>query len=298
MGQFVNPFTDIGFKRIFGQEISKPLIIDFLNNLLEGERKITDLSFLDKEIPAQTIDGRSLIYDLYCKDEKDEYFIVEMQNKSQPYFKDRSIYYASQAIAQQGEKGLEWEYKIHAVYLVAMLNFSLPDIGTTFRTDVALMDMKSKELFSEKMRMIYLQLPYFKKEAETCENDFERWIYVLKHMETLNRLPWMAQNSVFKRLAQIADISSLTKEERIKYDKSIKQYRDALSVYEGARLSGRAEGRVEGRVEGRAEGRAEGLKEGEAKGLQSTARNMKAKGFSTELIMEVTGLTAEAIEAL
>lgn len=282
MGQFVNPFTDIGFKRIFGQEISKPLIIDFLNNLLEGERKIADLTFLDKEIPAQTIDGRSLIYDLYCKDENDEYFIVEMQNKTQPYFKDRSIYYVSQAIAQQGEKGVEWEYKIHAVYLVAMLNFTLPDIGTTFRTDVALMDMKNNELFSEKMRMIYLQLPYFKKEAEACENDFERWIYVLKHMETLNRLPWMAQNSVFERLAQIADISSLTKEERIKYDKSIKQYRDAINVYEGARLSGRAEG----------------LKEGRAEGILSTARNMKAKGLSTELIMEVTGLSTEAIEAL
>lgn len=282
MGQFVNPFTDIGFKRIFGQEISKPLIIDFLNNLLEGERKIADLTFLDKEIPAQTIDGRSLIYDLYCKDENDEYFIVEMQNKTQPYFKDRSIYYVSQAIAQQGEKGVEWEYKIHAVYLVAMLNFTLPDIGTTFRTDVALMDMKNNELFSEKMRMIYLQLPYFKKEAEACENDFERWIYVLKHMETLNRLPWMAQNSVFERLAQIADISSLTKEERIKYDKSIKQYRDAISVYEGARLSGREEGRAEGRAEG----------------ILSTARNMKAKGLSTELIMEVTGLSTEAIEAL
>lgn len=282
MGQFVNPFTDIGFKRIFGQEISKPLIIDFLNNLLEGERKIADLTFLDKEIPAQTIDGRSLIYDLYCKDENDEYFIVEMQNKTQPYFKDRSIYYVSQAIAQQGEKGVEWKYKIHAVYLVAMLNFTLPDIGTTFRTDVALMDMKNNELFSEKMRMIYLQLPYFKKEAEACENDFERWIYVLKHMETLNRLPWMAQNSVFERLAQIADISSLTKEERIKYDKSIKQYRDAISVYEGARLSGREEGRAEGRAEG----------------ILSTARNMKAKGLSTELIMEVTGLSTEAIEAL
>ena len=294
MGKFVNPFTDIGFKRIFGQEISKPLIIDFLNNLLEGERKIADLTFLDKEIPAQTIDGRSLIYDLYCKDENDEYFIVEMQNKTQPYFKDRSIYYVSQAIAQQGEKGVEWEYKIHAVYLVAMLNFTLPDIGATFRTDVALMDMKNNELFSEKMRMIYLQLPYFKKEAEACENDFERWIYVLKHMETLNRLPWMAQNSVFERLAQIADISALTKEERIKYDKSIKQYRDAINVYEGARLSGRAEGLKEGR----AEGRAEGLKEGEAKGILSTARNMKSKGLSTDFIMEITGLSAEAIEAL
>ena len=88
----------------------------------------------------------------------------------------------------------------------------------------------------------------------------------------------MAQNSVFERLAQIADISSLTKEERIKYDKSIKQYRDAISVYEGARLSGRAEGRAEG--------------------ILSTARNMKAKGLSSELIMEVTGLSAEAIEAL
>ena len=298
MGKFVNPFTDIGFKRIFGQEISKPLIIDFLNNLLEGERKIADLTFLDKEIPAQTIDGRSLIYDLYCKDENDEYFIVEMQNKTQPYFKDRSIYYVSQAIAQQGEKGVEWEYKIHAVYLVAMLNFTLPDIGTTFRTDVALMDMKNNELFSEKMRMIYLQLPYFKKEAEACENDFERWIYVLKHMETLNRLPWMAQNSVFERLAQIADISALTKEERIKYDKSIKQYRDAINVYEGARLSGRAEGLKEGRAEGRAEGLKEGLKEGEAKGILSTARNMKSKGLSTDFIMEITGLSAEAIEAL
>ena len=286
MGKFVNPFTDIGFKRIFGQEISKPLIIDFLNNLLGGERIITDLTFLDKEIPAQTIDGRSLIYDLYCKDENDEYFIVEMQNRTQPYFKDRSIYYVSQAIAQQGEKGLEWEYKLHAVYLVAMLNFTLPDIGSTFRTDVALTDMKSNVLFSDKVRMIYLQLPYFKKEAGDCENDFERWIYVLKHMETLNRLPWMAQDSVFERLAQIADISALTKEERIKYDKSIKLYRDAINVYEGARLSGRAEGR------------AEGLKQGRAEGVLSTARNMKSKGLSHEPIMEITGLSAEAIEAL
>ena len=105
-------------------------------------------------------------------------------------------------------------------------------------------------------------------------------------METLNRLPWMAQNSVFERLAQIADISALTKEERIKYDKSIKQYRDAINVYEGARLSGRAEGLKEG------------LKEGEAKGILSTARNMKSKGLSTDFIMEITGLSAEAIEAL
>ena len=294
MGKYVNPFTDIGFKRIFGQEISKPLIIDFLNNLLEGERKIADLTFLDKEIPAQTVDGRSLIYDIYCKDENGDHFIVEMQNKMQPYFKERSIYYVSQAISQQGEQGARWQYRIQAVYFVAMLNFTLADIGSTFRTDVALMDMKSKEYFSDKVRMIFLQLPYFTKEAEACKNDFERWIFVLKHMDTLTRLPWMAQNAVFERLAQIADISALTKEERLKYDEGIKQYRDAINVYEGAILSGRAEGLKEGLAKGLKEGEAKGR----AEGVLSTARSMKAAGLESGLIAQITGLSAEAIEAL
>ena len=105
MAKFINPFTDIGFKRIFGQEISKPLIIDFLNSLLLGEKCITNITFLDKEQPALFEDDRSLIYDIYCETDKKENIIVEMQNKSQPYFKNRSIYYVSEAIARQGEKG-------------------------------------------------------------------------------------------------------------------------------------------------------------------------------------------------
>lgn len=174
MAKYLNPFTDIGFKRIFGQEFSKPLLIDFLNNLLEGEKKIVDLKFLDKEQPAVYERDRSLIYDIYCTTDKGENIIVEMQNREQPFFKKRSIYYIAESIARQGEKGPEWRYNIKAVYLVAFLNFSLGDIGEKFRTDVALMDMQSKELFSEDMRLIYLQLPYFKKGAEECENDFER----------------------------------------------------------------------------------------------------------------------------
>ena len=96
----------------------------------------------------------------------------------------------------------------------------------------------------------------------------------------------MAQDSVFERQAQIADISALTKEERIKYDSSIKQYRDALSVYEGASLSRRAEGLQEG------------IKQGEARGIISTARNTKSKGLSIDFIMEITGLSSETIGAL
>lgn len=105
MGKFVNPFTDIGFKRIFGQEVSKPLLLDFLNNLLKGERKITDLTFLDKEQPADYRDDRSLIYDIFCLTDTGEKIIVEMQNKEQPHFADRCLYYYSQAVSRQGERG-------------------------------------------------------------------------------------------------------------------------------------------------------------------------------------------------
>ena len=95
MGKFINPFTDVGFKRIFGQEMSKPVLIAFLNSLLTGERRIVDVKYLDKEQLGLSDGDRSLIYDVYCETETGEHIIVEMQNKSQPYFKNRSVYYVA-----------------------------------------------------------------------------------------------------------------------------------------------------------------------------------------------------------
>ena len=151
-----------------------------------------------------------MIYDVFCELESGEQIIVEMQNCNQAYFKNRSIYYVSEAIARQGERGVDWQFNIKAVYLIAFLNYRLPDIGDEFRTDAMLMDKKSRAEFSDKIRLVYLQLPLFQKEAEACENDFDRWIYVLKNMETFNRLPWMAKDSVFHRLSEIADVSAMT----------------------------------------------------------------------------------------
>ena len=274
MARYINPFTDVGFKRIFGQELSKPLLIDFLNNLLKGEKTIVDLRFLDKEQPALFKEDRSLIYDVFCELENGEQIIVEMQNCNQAYFKNRSIYYVSEAIARQGERGVDWQFNIKAVYLIAFLNYRLPDIGDEFRTDAMLMDKKSKAEFSDKIRLVYLQLPLFQKEAEACENDFDRWIYVLKNMETFNRLPWMAKDSVFHRLSEIADVSAMTKEERQKYDYAIRKYRDNLCVYEGALQRGRAEERTK------------------------MALKMKADGMPLDLIIKYSGLSAEQINAL
>lgn len=298
MAKFINPFTDVGFKRIFGQEFSKPLLLDFLNSLLEGEKYIVNLTFLDKEQPALYDEDRSLIYDIYCETDEGEHIIVEMQNKSQPYFKSRSIYYISESIARQGERGSSWNYAIDSVYLIAFLNFIPLDFKQQFRTDVVLAEKNTVDQFSDKLRMIYLQLPLFKKEADECENQVERWIYLLKNMETLSRLPWAAQSAVFKKLESIADVGAMSRDERLKYDEALRKYRDTISVFEGVRMDGLMEGRMEGRKEGLMEGLMEGRMEGQRSEKMENARKMKTYGLALDMIAEITGLSIEEVRGL
>lgn len=290
MARFINPFTDVGFKKIFGQEVTKDILIDFLNALFEGEKRIRDITFLDKELLPEYLDDRGLIYDIYCTTESGEQFIVEMQNKQQVNFKERALFYMSHAIARQGERGTKWLFRVKAVYGVFFMNFYLNGTPGKLRTDVILVDRDTHAPFSDKLRLTFLELPSFLKEEHECENDFERWIYVLKNMETLNRLPFKARKAVFEKLEKIVDIAALSKDEREKYDESIKVYRDNLAVMAYAK----EEGRLEGRKEGRKEGEAIGLE----KGLLLTACNMKAAGITNELISQVTGLTLKEIENL
>ena len=114
----------------------------------------------------------------------------------------------------------------------------------------------------------------FAKEEDECETDFERWIHVLKNMETLQRLPFKARKAVFEKLEQIVDIAGMSKEDRMKYDESIKVYRDQLAVMEYERL------------------------QGEAKGIANVARNLKQMGLPVDTIAQATGLTPEAIKQL
>ena len=278
MTKFINPFTDVGFKRIFGQEINKDLLIDFLNSLLVGERHIHDIQFLDKEILGESVADRNCIYDIYCTDENGEQFIVEMQNRRQAFFRERAVYYLARAISRQGERGIAWQFNLKAVYGIFFMNFRLEDIKPKLRTDICLEDRDTHELFSDKMRFIFLQLPLFDKEENECENDFERWIYVLKNMDTLQRLPFKARNAVFQKLEEIVDIASLSKEDRIKYDESIRVYRDNL-VTELYAVQ-------------------QGIQQGIQQEKTDIARRMKAKGYADADIADMTGLPLETIATL
>ncbi len=287
MSRFINPFTDVGFKKIFGQEVNKDLLLSFLNNLLMGERVINDLRFLDKEQMPEMGSSRELVFDVFCETSDGENIIVEMQLKGQDYFKDRAIFYMSQGIIRQGVQGRKWNYKVHSVYGVFIMNFRDEDyFRGKFRTDVGLLDMRTHELFSDRIRMIFLQMPCFLKEASQCRTLFDRWIYVLKNMEVLERMPWEARIAVFKKLADVASTAALTPEERDKYEYSLKKIRDELSIMSHERKQGIKQGREEG------------IKEGEKNARLTIAQHLKEKGIDASLIAETTGLSIEEINDL
>ena len=319
--EFINPFTDFGFKRIFGQEINKDLTIDFLNLLLDGERHITDLTINNPEMQPETEAERLVVFDLYCESDDGTQFIVEMQAARQNFFLDRSLYYQSRAIVAQGEKGKNWCYDLQPVYGIFFMDFTMSECSG-FRTDVALMNMKTNKVFNPKLRQIYLEMPRFTKEAHECENDFERWLYLIKNMKMLKRMPFKAQRAVWDKLLEVADVASLNKDEKALYDRALKNYRDYHSIMETAQMDGHKAGwkegheaglkagLKEGREEGHKEGREEGLEEGLKQGLQEgmikgelkkqieIAQKLKNMGLSISAIQESTGLSKEEIQQL
>ena len=258
---------------LFGREVEKELLIDFLNDLLVGEHIITDIQFLNNEQQPEVKTERGIIYDIYCVTDTGERIIVEMQNREQPYFKDRALFYLSRAITQQAKKGV-WDFQLDAVYGVFFMNFVMDkDMPAKIRTDIILSDRDTGKLFNNKFRQIFIELPNFSKEEDECENDFERWIYILKHMDTLDRMPFKARKAVFERLEKLASKANMTQEERAQYEEEWKIYNDYFNTLDFAEQKGRREGRQEVLIE--------------------TARKFKEMGFTTEMIAKGTRLSKE-----
>ena len=299
MGAFIHPFTDWGFKHIFGREESKDILIEFLNDLLQGERVITDIRYLNNEQLPEQMEMRKVIYDIYCKTNTGEFIIVEMQNRWQEHFKDRALYYMSESIVKQAVKGKVWNNNLTAVYGIFFINFLIDkDSDEHFCKDIALIDKHTGKVFNNKFRQIYIELPRFMKAEKDCENFFDCWIYNLVNMNKLEHISFKDKKAIFDRLEQVASQANLSPDEREKFETEWKIYNDYFNTIESAEKKAAAEGREEGREEGRAEGREEGREEGRAEEKLATARNFKLLGVSPEIITKATGLTAEEIENL
>ncbi|MBR1785314.1 MAG: Rpn family recombination-promoting nuclease/putative transposase [Bacteroidales bacterium] len=142
--RFINPYTDFGFKKLFGTELNKDLLISFLNALFNNnEKEIEDIQYLNGENLGDGYGDRRSIFDVYCMAKDGSRFIVEMQKAEQTYFKDRSVYYATTPIRQQAPKG-KWDYHLDEVYTIGILNFEFPNgeyPADSYRHEVKMKDV-------------------------------------------------------------------------------------------------------------------------------------------------------------
>jgi predicted transposase/invertase (TIGR01784 family) len=283
--KYVNPFTDFGFKKIFGEEASKPLLIDFLNALLHTADKIVDLTFKNNEQLGQTDIDRKAIYDIYCENEKGEKFIVELQKAKQNYFKERTIYYSTFPIREQAERG-EWNYNLKAVYCVGILDFTFDDYETEPEKGEVVHTIQLKnqhgKTFYDRLTFIYLEMPNFKLQENGLNTRLDQWLYFIKYLEDFQTIPSIFSDEVFSQAFEKAELAKFGQAELASYENSLKIYRDIKGVIDTAFDEGKLEGRLEGMLEGKLE----------------IARSAKRMGLKIEEIMELTGLSKEEIERL
>ena len=244
--KYVNPFTDFGFKKIFGEEASKLMLIDFLTNLLP-EARIVDLTFKDKDKLGKTENDRKAIYDIYCENSSGEKIIVELQKAKQNYFKDRTVYYATFPIQEQAEKG-EWSYELKYVYCVGILDFKFDDIKNGQDEVIHTIELKDQnnKVFYDKLKFVYLEMPHFVKEEIELETRLDKWLYFIRHLEDFQSIPEIFKDEVFIQAFEKAEIAKYSDEERHDYEQSLKVYRDLKGVIDTAFDEGKAEGKAEG----------------------------------------------------
>lgn len=275
--KYINPFTDFGFKKIFGEEASKPLLIDFLNALLPETNKIADLSFKNTEHLGQTEIDRKAIYDIYCENEKGEKFIVELQKAKQNYFKERTIYYSTFPIREQAEKG-EWNYNLKAVYCIGILDFTFDDYENEPEKSEVVHTIKLKnqngKTFYEKLTYIYLEMPNFTESEANLKTRLDKWLYFIKHLEDFQTIPTIFKDDVFIQAFEKAELAKFGQADLDSYENSLKTYRDLKNVIDTAFDEGKIERSVE------------------------IAKNAIKMGLKVEDIIKLTGLTKEEIEKL
>ncbi|GHT40347.1 hypothetical protein FACS189437_05810 [Bacteroidia bacterium] len=313
-GRYINLLNDWGFKYIFGK---KENLIHFLNEIFQGKEKITDIVYLPTEQLGKTEKERIVIFDVYCKNDREELILLEMQNMSQLHFYERSLLYSTKLIQKQAVKG-EWDYKLKAVYVIGILNFIPADVVNDdgyYVDRVSLFNERTKEKFSDVLNFIYIALPKFNKRQEELTSLLDNWLYILKHSKEMKVQPETIKGEPFDELFKDIEIKQLTPTDMKAYKYSELKYEDFprfITAYaemeaeerlgkqweEKWRKEAREKSIREGRREGKREGILEGEKRGIEKGIERVAKNLLDLHFPINDIVKITGLTPEQILAL
>ena len=290
--KYINIFTDFGFIKIFGEEASKPLLIDFLTCLLP-ETKIVDLSFKDKEQLGPSEQDRKAVFDLYCVNSNGERIIIELQRAKQNYFKDRTIYYSSFPIQEQAERG-GWNYELKAVYCVGILDFAFDEKENTEVIHTVQLKNQNNQVFYDKLKYVYLELPHFNKTENQLDTRLDKWLYFIKNLEDFETIPEIFRDDVFIQAFEKAEIANYNDAEKYRYQESLKVFRDNQNTFDYAMETAYNEGTNNGIEQGIEQGIIKGILEGKIE----VAKNAMLLGLDIDSIMKLTGLSKQQIQEL
>jgi predicted transposase/invertase (TIGR01784 family) len=274
MSKYINPYTYFGFKKLFGEEANKDLLIDFLNQLLPAHHQIATLEFRNSEIMGEMLHERKAIFDIHCESQIGEKFIVEMQKAKVNFFKDRSLFYATIPIREQAKKG-EWDFRLTPVYMIAILDFQY-DENEERQKFLRSVDLKDQdgEVFYDKLNFKFIQMPLFDKSENELDSHFDKWIYFLKKLESFNEIPTILDEPIFEKAFSVAEVAKMTPQQYEQYQESLLTYIEVKEVVKTAEDDGRKKEKIE------------------------IAKELKLDGISIEKIVKYTGLTKDEIEGL
>ncbi len=267
--RYANILLDYWFKRSFGTEINKRLMILLLREIIP-EADIKDITYGNKEHPNPFPGNHGVIFDIECVSSDGSRFIVEVQLAQQKWFMERALYYSSFAIQEQLEKGGD-SYVFMPVYYIGLMDFSFhKDSDGKFLYRYELVERDSGELMTGRLRYYFLELPNVKSITHKS-SDLEKLCYALHNMTALKSRPKEMQAEIFELLFNSAEIAKFTPEERIKYEHDMTTDRDIRNQIAFSRE----------------EGMKEGIKEGMEKGIE--------RGASDERMRIVSVLRSEGV---
>ncbi len=270
--RYIDPLNDWGFKRLFGTEMNKEFLVAFLTEIFPDKR-IKDITYLPTEQLGLAAGDRNARFDVMCRDESGEKFIVEIQLAYQKHFRERALYYSGMVMHSQGMKGKKWDYNIKGVYFIGLQNFSFgPERGGGLMTD--------------KLRFVFIEIGRFDKSPEELKTNLDKWFYVLKNLHRLLERPAALVDRIFRRFFEAAEVISLTNDEKKQYVSNMINERDTYNQIAYAREFGREEGIKQGREQGKVAER------------EAIALRMIGANTPIEFIVKCTGLDKTAVEAL
>ena len=297
--KFIDPLSDWGFKKLFGTEANKEFLLEFLRDLFPDKR-IEDIAYLNNENQGISESDRKSVFDVVCRTVAGDRFIVEVQKKDQRYFMERSLYYSTFPVQEQGLRG-DWDFRLTPVYMVGILNFALKHDcpgGTAAENGgnpklihrYDLRERETGELMTDNLHFVFIEVGAFGKKEEELESVMDKWMFVLKNMARLLDRPKALQERIFRKLFEAAQIAAMPHEEQVLYRDNMMTENDYRNCIDFAR--------EEGHASGFAEGRSEGITEGKTEGIASVAKSMKVMNLPIETIMQATGLSQKEVEEL